>query len=130
MHLVGALVFLCLLVLPACGSDAVGAGPAPEISEMTIQSPVASDISRVRGTVHVRDPAGLTRLTVNLTVSGEGPTVTVPPTPVNSTVEGQLEATVGFKLEGTFQSGTYQVAVTVTEAGTESNSLTSMLVVQ
>jgi hypothetical protein len=121
----------CLLLFgPACGSADVG--PAPVIDGLTFQSPVASDTTHIKGTVHVKDPLGLTTLMTNLTVSGPGPSESLPPIAVESTVEGQLEATVGFtvKSKSAFHTGTYRIGVTLTEDGTPSNSLTGTVVVQ
>jgi len=119
-----------VLVVSACGS--ANLGPAPEISDLTLQSPDPSDTTRVRGSVHVTDPLGLTALVVKITVNGPTSSVALPPLTVESTVEGQHDATVTFGLnsKGDFASGTYQVAVTVTEAGVPSNSLMSTMLVE
>jgi hypothetical protein len=133
MSLIEPLIFACALLAPAAsGCGAEDYGPTPVISDLTLQSPDPSDTTRIHGTVHVTDPAGLTLLTVNLTVSGNGPTQVVTPIPVDTPVIGQLEATVGFKLasKADFASGTYQVTVTVTEAGMTSNALTSPMLVE
>jgi hypothetical protein len=124
------LVLGCSFMVLACSGRDLG--PAPVISDLTLQSPVASDTTRVEGTVLVKDPLGLTTLMLSLTVNGPGPTEALPPFAIDSTVEGQLVATVAFNLRSThaFQSGTYQLVVTLTEDGTPSNSLTSTLVVQ
>jgi hypothetical protein len=127
----GPRILLGLLLFgPACsGADL---GPAPVIDSLTFQSPVASDTTHIKGTVHVKDPLGLTTLATNLTVLGPGPAVALPPLAVESTVEGQLEATVGFtvKSKAAFQSGTYRIVVTLTEDGTPSNALTGTVVVE
>jgi hypothetical protein len=119
-----------MLVASGCGSPDLG--PAPTISDLTLQSPDPSDTTRVRGSVHVADPLGLTALVVNLTIDSPTSSSALPPITVDTTVEGQLDATVtfGFKSKGDFESGTYQIVVTATEAGIPSNSLTSTMLVE
>jgi hypothetical protein len=69
---------------------------------------------------------------VHVTVEGPMSTVTLPPLTIHTTVEGQLEATVtfGFKSGGDFASGTYAIAVNVTESGIPSNTLTTAMLVE
>jgi hypothetical protein len=120
----------CALAVCACSGQ--GFGPAPEISELAFESVVPSDTTHIVGTVHVSDPAGLSALTVNVTIIGPRSTVALPPTPILSTVEGQTEAMVEFKVKDkrAFGGGTYAIAVTLTEEGTPSNELTAPMVVE
>jgi hypothetical protein len=125
------LPFAPLFLVPACSSTTY-LGPAPEITDLSVQPLDPSDTTRISGSVHVQDPEGLTTLLVNVTIDGGGKTVSLPPASIDTTVVGQLEATVGFRVKSKtdFGSGTYRMTVTLTEAGTPSNPLTSTFVVQ
>lgn len=67
------------MLLLACGSP--NFGPTPTISDLTIQSLLPSDTTRVAGSVHVVDPFGLTALAVNVTITGASGTQSLPPSP-------------------------------------------------
>jgi hypothetical protein len=115
---------------PACGGTDFG--PAPTISDLTIQTPLASDATRVTGTVHVTDPAGLTTLVASLTVTSAGSSITLPPLIMNGPVEGQVEANVSFRIKRPteFPAGAYEVAVQMIEDGVPSNSLSTTMTVE
>jgi hypothetical protein len=119
-----------LLALPACGGTDFG--PAPAISDLTLQSPLASDATRVAGTVHVTDPAGLTTLVASLTITSAAGSLTLPPLIMNGPVEGQVEATVSFRIKRptVFPAGDYEVAVQMIEDGVPSNSLSMTVTVE
>jgi hypothetical protein len=127
------LSFVAFLTLAACGSSSGGEGDtmAPVISDFTLKSPISSTASSITGSVHVADPAGLSGLSVNVTITSAELDTSFS-TAVTGSTTNETAQTIPLlvELESAIPAGTYHVAITLAENGVTSNSLESTVVVQ
>src|ERR1700722_512882 len=119
-----------ITVLFACGSGSGSSGTAPVISNLTIMSPVAAGAA-VSGQIDATDTAGLSNLTLNLTLSEGGQTLGT----ISNAVSGGSSAdnaTIPFLVELSLATpaGAYSLTVTLSEDGATSNALSGSLVIQ
>ena len=124
-----ACAVLFLGMLSACGSSA---GPAPVISNLTIQSPLAAGATTASGMLEAMDSAGLTDLILDFTVTSSNGGASSFSAPVQGGSSSQTSAPLPFVVELSpgAPAGSYTVAVTLSAGGQVSNMLTTTVVLQ
>jgi hypothetical protein len=117
------------LLLSACSSSS--SAPAPQISNFTLTSPLPAGSTTVTGSLSATDTAGLTDLTLKITITGDGVSSSLT-APVEGGAATETAATIPVEIELTtaIPAGTYQVEVTLMESGESSNALSTSVVVQ
>jgi hypothetical protein len=119
-----------LVALAACSSSSASPD-APVISGFTMTSPVPAGTTVISGQVSVEDPSGLADVTVDMTITGNGVDL-----PISNAVMGGsaavTAATVPLEVavSTAIPAGSYNVTLTLSEAGVKSNVLTTTVVVQ